>query len=116
MNTITINGIEFNDLGTNNYSNGMRLVSIYPMPENIVADVLAGKYPDLYLNPSSPCDSEFYGVYGTPEQYKEFYNDQRKSQICNQIIRTIDFDDPYYSEKVAEIESNYRDWWEALAL
>ena len=31
METITINGVEFNDFGTNNYSEGMRLVTVYPM-------------------------------------------------------------------------------------
>lgn len=67
MNTITINDVTFNDFGANNYSNGMHLVSAYPMPDNMIKDVLAGKYPGIYLNPSAPCNNEFFGVFGTPE-------------------------------------------------
>ncbi len=113
METIIINGVEFNDFGTNNYSHGMRLVSVYPMPDGIVEDVLAGKYPGIYLNPSAPCSGEFFGVYGTQEQYNEFYTRQRNSQISSQLVSRInwDFNHPQYKEIKAEIEANYKDWW-----
>lgn len=114
MNTITINGVTFVDFGSNNYSNGMHLVSCSTFPENIIEDVLNGKYPNLWLNPSAPCGSEFYGVYGTEEQYREFYSRQRKAQISSQLIARIgfNFDDPHYNEIKSEIEANYKDWWE----
>lgn len=114
MNKFIINGVTFTDFGANNYSNGMHLVSAYPMPDNMVQDVLAGKYPGIYLNPSAPCNGEFFGVLGTPEQYKEFYSRQRKAQISSQLIARIgfNFDDLHYHEIKAEIEANYKDWWE----
>lgn len=113
METITINNTEFNNFGSNNYSCGMELVSLYPAPANIVKDVLEGKYPGLYLNPSAPCGSEFFGVYGTPEQYEEFYKRQRDSQISSQLLAKIgfNFDHPNYREIEAEVKANYKDWW-----
>lgn len=112
METITINNVTFNNFGSNNYSEGMELISIYPIPENIVQDVLDGKYPNVYLNPSAPCTSEFFGVYGTPEQYEKFYAYQRESQISKQIVDKIGFDFEHYRETREEVESNYKDWWE----
>ena len=114
MNKLIINGVTFTDFGANNYSDGMHLVSAYPIPDNMVKDVLAGKYPGIYLNPSIPCNNEFFGVFGTPEQYKEFYSHQRKAQIASQILKKVDFnfDDPHYNEIETEIEANYKDWWE----
>ena len=104
MKIITVNGVSFTDFGPNNYSKGMSLISIYPMPENIVEDVLAGKYPNVWLNPSAPCTSEFYGVYGTEEQYKEFYEDQKNVVIAKQVFDT-------WKRVKSEIEDNYKDWW-----
>lgn len=110
-----INSVRFTDLGANNYSNGMHLVSAYPMPENMIQDVLAGKYPGIYLNPSAPCSSEFYGVFGTPEQYEQFYKEQRKAQISKRIFDVIGFDgfkQNLFNAAEKEAETNYKDWWE----
>lgn len=119
MKHITINGVEFCDFGPNNYSNGMHLITCYPMPENIVTDVLAGKYPGVYLNPSAPCYYEFYGVFGTEEQYAEFKPRQEEAQISSQIIdKAGGFDAfqqlPYEDYKVIEqeVRSSYKNWWE----
>ena len=112
MNTIEINGTVFNNFGANNYSEGMELISIYPAPKNIVQDVLAGKYPGVYLNPSAKCDSTFYGVLGTPEQYEKFYNRQREAQMSPQILSKVNHDWSNYAEVRAEVESQYKDWWE----
>lgn len=119
MKKFNINGVEFCDFGPNNYSNGMHLVSCYPMPENMVADILAGKYPGVYLNPSAPCNSEFYGVFGTEEQYAEFKSRQEKAQISKRIIdKAGGFDAfqqlPYEDYKVIEqeVRSSYKNWWE----
>ena len=114
METITINNVTFNDFGTNNYSEGMRLISVYPMPDGIVEDVLNGKYPNVYLNPSAPCDSEFFGVYGTPEQYKKLYHRQRKACIAQQVLEEIDWDfnNPQYEEINNRVNKEYKDWWQ----
>lgn len=113
MKKILVNGVEFNDFGTNNFSMGMRLITVYPMPDGIVEDVLKGNYPGVFLNPSAPCDDEFFGVYGTLEQYKDFYSKQRKACIASQILKEInwDFNDPNYEEIKARVENNYKDWW-----
>lgn len=114
MQTIEVNGIKFNDFGTNNYSCGMRLISLYPMPEGMVKDVLRGKYPNVYLNPSAPCNEEFFGVYGEPKDYIAFYNLQKNSQISSELLRRInwDFNHPQYREILSEIKENYKDWWD----
>lgn len=114
METITINNVTFNDFGTNNYSEGMKLISVYPMPDNIVEDVLNGKYPNVYLNPSAPCDNEFFGVYGTPEQYKKLYHRQRKACIAQQVLEEIDWDfnNPQYEEINNRVNKEYKDWWQ----
>ena len=119
MKKIVINGVEFYDFGTNNYSNGMRLITCYPMPENMVQDVLAGKYEGVYLNPSARCGEEFYGVLGTPEQYKEFKERQEDAQISGRIMSAAGgFDafmhlpDNEYRKIEREVRSAYKNWWE----
>lgn len=119
MKKIEINGVEFTDFGSNNYSNGMHLITCYPMPENMIQDVLAGKYENVYLNPSAPCGYEFYGVLGTPEQYSEFKERQEEAQISSKIIeiaggfdefRKLDVED--YRKIEQEVRSTYKNWWE----
>lgn len=110
MDKFEINGVTFTDFGANNYSNGMHLITA---SADIVTDVLAGKYPGIHLNPSAPCHgSEFYGVFGTEEQYREFYNRQREAQLSSQIIPKVNTDWSNYREVRAEVEANYKDWWE----
>lgn len=114
MKQFVINGVTFTDYGANNYTNGMHLVSVYPMPTNMVKDVLDGKYPGIYLNPSAPCIDTFYGVFGTIEQYELFYNHQRDSQIARAIFDEISFDcsdETRIREVKIKCTSNYIDWW-----
>lgn len=119
MKKVTINGVEFNDFGANNYSNGMRLVTCYPMPENMISDVLAGKYKGVYLNPSARCSEEFFGVLGTPEQYKTFKERQEESQISSRIINQAGGFHEFerlsleeYRRIEQEVRSAYKNWWE----
>lgn len=119
MKKIQINGVEFNDFGVNNYSNGMHLISCYPMPKNMVQDVLAGKYYGVYLNPSAPCNEEFFGVFGTEEQYKEFKKRQEEAQIASRVIDKAGGFDAFqklsleeYHKIETEIQSTYKNWWE----
>lgn len=116
MNNLVINGVEFHNFGSNGYSYGMELITCYPMPKNLIQDVLDGKYEGVYLNPSAPCTSEFYGVYGTSEQYEQFYAAQKGAQISKALMNTIDIFKASYDEyrKAKEkIESAYKDWWKA---
>jgi len=122
MKKFKINGVEFCDFGTNNYSDGMHLVTAYPIEDmsQFVTEVLQGAYPGIYLNPSANCSgsTEFFGVYGTEEQYKVLYKHQRDAQIA---VRTIDAlggpqrmltagGDRFYQVK-AEVTESYKDWW-----
>lgn len=117
MEKIIINGVEFCNFGENNYTNGMKLITCYPAPANIVQDVLAGKYPNVWLNPSAKCDSEFYGLLGSKEQYEKVYKEQRQAQIARKLLdrfgwdlANIDLD--LYNACEKEIITNYKDWWE----
>ena len=113
MEKIKLNGVEFNDFGKNDYSDGMRCISLYPMPEKMIEDVLAGKYPGVYLNPSAPCTSEFFGVYGTSEQYEQLYSHQKKCCIDARVMKLIDWDfsNPRFEEISHQVETEYKDWW-----
>ena len=119
MKKIIINNVEFCDFGANNYSNGMHLISCYPMPKNIVEDVLNGKYTGVYLNPSAPCYGEFFGVFGTEEQYAEFKERQEEAQISSRIINKAGGFDSFqklssdkYLAIEKEIRTSYKNWWE----
>ena len=120
MKHVTINGVEFCDFGPNNYSNGMRLITCYPMPANMVEDVLAGKYKGVYLNPSARCGEEFFGVFGSQEQYEEFKKRQENAQIASRVINAAG--GFYEFERLSveehrrieeEVRSSYKNWWES---
>lgn len=77
-------------------------------------EVLSGKFPGVYLNPSAPwTEGEAFCVLGTPEQYKEFYECQRDAQISKRIINGGYLNAPIseYRAAKATIEKNYKDWW-----
>lgn len=118
MKKIIINGLEFCNFGSNNYSCGMELITIYPMPDLMVQKVLNGKYPGVYLNPSAPCGEEFYGVFGTKEQYKKLYNEQKECQISKRIIEILGgwnkmhtASDEEYKNAEKTAREEYKDWW-----
>ena len=121
-----INGVVFNDFGPNNYSDGMHCITAYPIEnmDQFVKDVLAGEYPGVFLNPSANCksSSEFFGVWGTPEQYEVFVKHQRDSQIASRVIahyggdihefaRRANYDPEEYELISKEETANYKDWW-----
>lgn len=118
MEKIIINNVEFCNFGANNYSGGMELITCYPMPENMVEDVLQGKYPGVYLNPSAPCGEEFFGLLGTPEQYEEVYKKQRECQISKAAVAKAGGfaamrEMPHEEWRAIETqcENEYKDWW-----
>lgn len=113
-----INGVNFHDFGTNNYSCGMSLVTSTDSSIT-VEKVLKGEYPGIYLNPSAPCYvfggemAEFFGVYGTEEQYAEFYQKQREALISKKLIEGnfLNAPLPIYREAKERISNEYKDWW-----
>ena len=126
MEKIKINGVIFNDFGANNYSDGMHCITAYPIEDmaQFVQDVLNGEYPGVFLNPSADCtgSSEFFGVWGTPEQYEVFVQHQRESQIACRVIaryggdvhefaRRVQWDPEEHKRISAEESANYKDWW-----
>ena len=114
MERICINGVFFADFGENNYSYGMHLIST--CATITTEQVLAGEFPGVYLNPSSPWNElEAFCVLGTPEQYAEFYERQRDAQISKRIIDGGYLNAPIseYRTARANIEKNYKDWWKA---
>lgn len=120
MKKFTINGVEFCDFGPNNYTYGMHLVTAYPVDSNFFQEVLDGKYPGIFLNPSVDCRSsiEFFGVWGTPEQYEEFYRKQRDACISTAVIKACGGPDLMRDMEPKEFRivkdactARYRDWW-----
>lgn len=118
MKKFVLNGVEFTNFGSNNYSNGMELITCYPMPENMVQRVLNGEFHGVYLNPSAPCGAEFYGVFGTRDQYKELYERQKGAQIYKAIIDMLGgFDklnkvsESEYQSAKEKAQREYKDWW-----
>lgn len=122
MKTFKINGVVFNDFGANNYSNGMHLITAYPIDNmaQFVKDVLAGKYPGVFLNPSANCShsTEFFGVWGTKEQYQELYKCQRDAQIAVRVIDALGgphgmltAGDARFHQVQTQVTESYKDWW-----
>lgn len=77
--------------------------------------VLNGEFPGIFLNPSAPCvEEEFFGVFGTKEQYEKFYMNQREAQISKRALKEIPAGVSVhtYREMRDQIEEEYKDWWE----
>lgn len=119
MEKLIINSYTFNNFGENNYSNGMQLITSTDRPQEILEKVKLQEpgFECVWFNPSAPCnDSEFFGVLGTEEQYKEFYQNQRDSQISKKMIEKFgcnnwparEITEAYEDELIA----NYKDWWQ----
>lgn len=122
MKKVTINGVEFCNFGTRPLSHGMELITCYPMPKNIVQDVLAGKYPGVYLNPSICCAEEFYGFLGTEDQYKKVYKEQKECCISVETgyylaqwgTNLLECENLEYRKARKLAEDNYEDWWQVF--
>jgi len=122
MKKINIVGYEFNNFGSNNYSNGMQLITSTDRPLEIIEKVKLQEpgFECVWLNPSAPSnDSEFFGVLGTEEQYSEFYKRQREAQIAELLLKRfgswaeiVHLDNEEFKEAKEEIEASYKDWWE----
>ena len=119
MEKININGYEFCNFGENNYSHGMELITSTDRPTEILEKVKLQEpgFENIWFNPSAPCnDFEFFGVLGTEEQYKEFYEEQKASQISKKMIEAFGWNNWPDKEITDRYEmkllTNYKDWWE----
>ena len=122
MKKINIAGYEFCNFGSNNYSNGMELITSTDRPQEIIEKVKLQEpeFENIWFNPSAPSNNEeFFGVLGTEEQYSEFYKRQREAQITELLIKKFgswaqiaELDNEEFKEAKREIESTYKDWWE----
>ena len=119
MEKINIAGYEFNNFGSNNYSNKMGLITSTDRPLEIVEKVKRKEpgFENIWLNPSAPCSaSEFFGLLGTEDQYKQVYKKQKDAQIAEKMIDKFGWDD-WPSREITqsyknELLTNYKDWWE----
>lgn len=120
MKKFTINGVEFNNFGPNNYSDGMELITVNNPPKDFVQRVLKGEFYGIYLNPSAPCcEDEFFGVFGTSEQYEKFYRNQRDCQVSKILMAKFGgleglqkASREEYSKAREDSYNEYKDWWE----
>lgn len=128
MDKFTYNGVEFCNFGSNNYSNGMECITCYPMPDNFIQRVLNGEFHGIWLNPSADCSdgTEFYGVFGTAEQYYGLNEDgflykQRESQIAKRYFNLLGgyqqarlADKEEQDSADAQARAEYVDWWSKI--
>lgn len=119
MEKLVINGYAFNNFGENNYSHGMELITSTDRVEEIVKKVRLQEpgFENVWFNPSAPCNSfEFFGVLGTEEQYKKFYEEQKASQIAKKMIEVFGWnnwpDKEITDRYETKLLANYKDWWE----
>lgn len=119
MEKIYIEGYEFNNFGSNNYSNEMELITSTDRLSEIVEKVKRKEpgFENIWLNPSAPCsDFEFFGLLGTEEQYLQFYKTQKNAIIGSRMVEMFGWDnwpprgvtEAYKTQLLA----NYKDWWE----
>lgn len=119
MEKINIAGYEFNNFGSNNYSNEMELITSTDRPSEIIEKVKYQEpgFENIWLNPSTPCStSEFLGFLGTEEQYKQVYRNQKKAQISKKMMDKFGWSN-WPSREITEAYENellinYKDWWE----
>lgn len=119
MEKLNIAGYEFNNFGSNNYSNEMELITSTDRPSEIVKKVKHKEpgFENIWLNPSAPCSEfEFFGLLGTEEQYQQVYQNQKKAQIAEKMIDKFGWNN-WPSHEITEayeneLLANYKDWWE----
>lgn len=121
-------GLEMTNFGTNNYSGGMELIYCYRKEGDvmsIVKKVLDGEMYGVWLNPSAKCTPfEFYGLFGTQEQYKEMYTSLVDSCIATEVVSRFGSIDNYIktshkdckviNEVEQQVRSSYTDWWKRI--
>lgn len=119
MEKINIAGYEFNNFGSNNYSNGMELITSTDRPLEIIEKVKLQEpgFENIWFNPSAPCSKfEFFGFLGSEEQYKETYQEQVDAQIGKAMCDKFGWNNwPEKSITDAyekELRENYKDWWD----
>ena len=117
MEKFNIGGYEFCNFGSNNYSNGMELITSTDRPLEIIEKVKLQELENIWFNPSAPSsDFEFFGFLGTKEQYEKTYKEQVNSQIAKEMCAKFGWSN-WPSPEITDayeknIRENYKDWWE----
>lgn len=128
MKQINMYGLDMTNFGANNYSGGMELIYCYRKEGDvmsIVKKVLNGEMYGVWLNPGAKCTPfEFYGLFGTQEQYKEVYTSQVDLCIAKEVVSRFGGIDNYLKssnedwEVVRKVEQqirgSYVDWWKCI--
>jgi len=121
---------ELCNFGTNNYSDGMSLVSSSNNAKELTELAKKGLLGNIWftskgavvkrvrLNPSAPCsDFEFFGVLGTDEQYEKLYQNQKNAVIGKAMCDKFGYGhwnaDPLTTTRYErDLRESYKDWWE----
>lgn len=113
MNTIIINSVKFCVFDETAITPHVRLISCYPAPDNMVQRVLNREFPNVWLNPSVRCGSEFYGFLCTEEDYKIVKKQQQDAQKAKLLLKEWDGESYENYHKIQKrIEKSYKDWWD----
>ncbi len=119
MKKTNIAGYEFNNFGSNNYSNGMELITSTDRPLEIIEKVKLQEpgFENIWFNPSAPCSEfEFFGLLGSQEEYEKTYKEQVDAQIGKSMCDKFGWrnwpDKEITDAYEAELRKNYKDWWE----
>lgn len=108
----TINGVEYTNFGSNNYSRGMEAVTFDP--KDITPEEVA-KLPGFFLHPSlEPNSCEIFALKGTTPQYLEFFKavvDHEAAKYAISIFGLNPQSWDEFSETEQEFKDNFRPWF-----
>lgn len=114
MQKSTINGIEYTNFGSNNYSRGMEAVTFDP--KDITPEEVA-KLPGFFLHPGlKPNSHEIYALKGTLPQYLEFFkavvdSEATRYAVCIHSLNPQSWDEFHETEQ--RFKDRFRPWfWE----
>lgn len=106
MNKETINGIEYINFGSNNYSCGMEAVTFNP--KDISPDEVA-KLPGFFLHPGlEPNSHEIFALKGTLSQYLEFFKAVVDSKATKYAVGIFGLN-PQSWDEFRETEQRFKD-------
>lgn len=117
MKTISIQGIEATNFGSNNYSHGMEAI-IFDARKTNVEEIK--KLDNVFLHPTiKPNSMEIFAVLGTKEQFAKFYNSAKDSYCAKKAVDRFGLpksDDRETWNKLhqyeEELNSNFKAWYE----
>lgn len=106
MNKETVNGIEYTNFGSNNYSRGMEAVIFDP--KTITPEEVA-KLPGFFLHPElEPNSREIFALKGTLLQYLEFFKAVVDSEATKYAVSIFGLN-PQSWDEFHETEQRFKD-------